>query len=311
MTYKSKNQIIWGIRILVSALFILSALAKLHPTPTLGIGAFETKYLGAVGIEYDTARILSRLLIGFEFSLAILLLLPFYLRKLIIPATIGLLSVFSIHLAVQAINGDASNCGCFGELIPMTPLQALIKNILTIGLLLIPITFLKDNYDDKKKFSPILIIVLASILSMFVFLIPAKASGFEAEADTKNTRLYNSIQKKKILCFFDPSCEHCMEAGKEIIQLKKANNDFPEVKILFMDAFDNGMKEEIDGFFKFIGEELDYQLLSIQEFNPIFWDKYQFPGILYMYEGEERIFFEATGNPFDSKRLMEEVNKDK
>ena len=121
MTNQSKNQIIWGIRVLGSALFILSALAKLYPTPTLGIGAFETKYLGAVGIEYDTARILSRLLIGFEFSLAILMLLPFYLRKLIIPSTIGLLSVFSIHLAVQAINGDASNCGCFGELIPMTP----------------------------------------------------------------------------------------------------------------------------------------------------------------------------------------------
>ena len=87
MTNQSKHQIIWGIRILVSALFILSALAKLYPVPTLGIGAFETKYLGAVGIEYDTARILSRLLIGFEFSLAILLLLPFYFRKLIIPAT--------------------------------------------------------------------------------------------------------------------------------------------------------------------------------------------------------------------------------
>ena len=310
MTNQSKRQIFWGIRILVSALFILSAVAKLYPTPSLGIGAFETKYLGAVGIEYDTARILSRLLIGFEFSLAILLLLPFYLRKLIIPTTIGLLSVFSIHLAVQAVNGDASNCGCFGELIPMTPFQALIKNIMTIGLLLFPLTVLKDNYDERKKFSPIIIIVLASILSMFVFLIPSNASAFKEEADTQNTRLYNSIQKKKILCFFDPSCEQCMEAGKQIIELKKANKNFPEVKILFMDAFDDGMKKEIDGFFEFIGEELDYQLLSIEEFNPIFWDKYGFPGILYMFQGEERIFFEAIKNPFDSKRLMEEINKD-
>ena len=311
MTNQSKNQIIWGIRILVSALFILSALAKLYPNPTQAIGAFETKYLGSVGIEYDPARILSRLLIGFEFSLAILLLLPFYLRKLIIPATIGLLSIFSIHLAVQSINGDASNCGCFGELIPMTPFQALIKNIMTIGLLLIPITVLKDNCVDRKKFSPIIIIVLTSILSMFVFLIPSETSDFKAEAETINTRLYNSIQKKKILCFFDPSCEHCMEAGKEIIQLKKVNKDFPEVKILFMDAFDNKMIEEIDGFFEFIGEELDYELLSVQEFNPIFWDKYQFPGVLYMYEGKDIIFFEASENPFDSELLMKEIKKER
>ena len=311
MTNQSKNQILWGIRILVYALFILSAVAKLYPTPVLGISAFETKYLGSIGIEFDLARILSRLLIGFEFSLALLLLLPFYLKKIIIPTTIGLLTVFSIHLAVQAINGDASNCGCFGELIPMTPLQALIKNVLTIGLLFIPLTFLKDHCYEKQKLNPILIIVLASILSMFVFIIPSGSSSFRAEGVTEHSILYNSIQKKKILCFFDPSCEHCMEAGKEIVRLKKENKDFPEVKILFMDAFDNGMKEEINEFFKFIGEELDYQMISIPEFNPIFWDKYDFPGVLYMYEGKDRIFFEAGKNPFDSDRLMEEVNKDK
>ena len=35
--------------------------------------------------------------------------------------------------------GDSENCGCFGDLIPMTPLQALIKNILTLLVLLSPI----------------------------------------------------------------------------------------------------------------------------------------------------------------------------
>ena len=193
----------------------------------------------------------------------------------------------------------------------MTPLQALIKNVLTIGLLFIPLTFLKDQCNEKQKLNPILIIVLASILSMFVFIIPSGSSSFRAEEATEHSILYNSIQKKKILCFFDPSCEHCMEAGKEIVRLKKENKDFPEVKILFMDAFDNGMKEEINGFFKFIGEELDYQMISIPEFNPIFWDKYDFPGVLYMYEGKDRIFFEAGKNPFDSDRLMKEVNKDR
>ena len=46
MNYKTKSQLVWGIRILVSGLFILSAIAKLYPTPILGISAFETKYLG-------------------------------------------------------------------------------------------------------------------------------------------------------------------------------------------------------------------------------------------------------------------------
>ena len=61
-----------------------------------------------------------------------------------------LLSLFSFHLAIQAISGDASNCGCFGELIPMTPLEALIKNILTIGLLILPLTIFKDELKERK-----------------------------------------------------------------------------------------------------------------------------------------------------------------
>ena len=44
MTNQSKRQVVWGIRILVSALFVLSALAKLYPSPVMGIAAFEAKY---------------------------------------------------------------------------------------------------------------------------------------------------------------------------------------------------------------------------------------------------------------------------
>ncbi len=64
MNNRSKRQLVWGIRILVSALFILSALAKLYPSPVMGIAAFETKYLGAIGIDGGFAKVVSRLLIG-------------------------------------------------------------------------------------------------------------------------------------------------------------------------------------------------------------------------------------------------------
>jgi len=312
MTDQTKKQVVWGIRILVSALFVLSAVAKLYPSPILGISAFETKYLGAIGIEDDLARIVSRMLIGFEFSLAVLLLLPYYFKKIIVPVTIGLLGIFSIHLLVQVIHGDAGNCGCFGELIPMTPLQALIKNVLTIGLLFVLLRPFKDQVVDDRKLSPIPICILSCILAMFVFLLPTSSSSFTAESSTEHSLLYNSIQKKKILCYFDPSCEHCMDAGKEIVKLKKENKNFPEVKILFMDAFANGMEEEMKQFFEYIGMEFDYQLLSITEFNPIFWDDNQFPGVLYMYQGKDRIFFEGNDdNKFDPKKLMQEINKDK
>ena len=106
---KNANRIylIWGIRIVVSILFILSAVAKLYPSPLMGISSFETKYLGAIGIEGDLSKVISRLLIGFEFTLGIFLLLPFYLKKVVIPTTILLLGAFSLHLSFQVFQGDA------------------------------------------------------------------------------------------------------------------------------------------------------------------------------------------------------------
>ena len=143
MDANTKKNIVWAIRIIVAAVFILSAVGKLSidsllDKPMFALRNFERNFLvNGIGLSYDWAKILSRLLIGLELSLAILIVMPFYLKKIIIPAIIGLLGVFSIHLLIQTIGGEAGNCGCFGDLIPMTPLQALIKNLIAIGLLLL------------------------------------------------------------------------------------------------------------------------------------------------------------------------------
>ena len=316
MTNTSKRQVVWGIRILVSALFILSAVAKLYPSPVMGIASFETKYLGAIGIEGGFAKAASRLLIGFEFSLAILMLLPYYLKKIVIPATITLLAVFSIHLLVQVFNGDASNCGCFGELIPMTPLEALIKNILTIGLLFIPLTLFKTSLEESKNINPLLIIGLSTSLLTFV-LLPQGSSTISGKTSTSTesiyTQYFDDISKgNKLLCFFSPTCEHCMETGKKLVSLsKKYPGLIPEIRILFMDESDNGSETEIADYFEFIGKEYDYKVLSIEDFVPLFWSDKDFPGVLYLYEGTERVFFDGNGDKeFDGNKLLQEIKRE-
>ena len=316
MNNRSKRQLVWGIRILVSALFILSALAKLYPSPVMGIAAFETKYLGAIGIDGGFTKVVSRLLIGFEISLAILLLLPYYLKKIVLPTTISLLSIFSIHLFVQVINGEASNCGCFGELIPMTPLEALIKNILTIGILILPLTVFKDFIDETRKINPLVVTGLSSSLLMFVLLPQSSAEITGSDVNSKDSiysKYFNDISGgNKLLCFFSPTCEHCMETGKQITALKnKYPGLIPEVRILFMDESDNGSVNEINAFFEFIGAKYNYKVLSIEDFVPIFWGNHDFPGVLYLYEGKERIFFDGTGDKeFDENKLLNEIKRE-
>ena len=121
-------------RLLISALFLLSAIAKLYPTPLYGITkVFEEGQLIPMGFSEDFAPFFSRLIIGFEFFIAFAILQTHYIKKLIIPSTILLLIIFNVDLALDIFVGNDENCGCFGQLIPMTPSEAFIKNIFTIS----------------------------------------------------------------------------------------------------------------------------------------------------------------------------------
>jgi thiol-disulfide isomerase/thioredoxin len=200
----------------------------------------------------------------------------------------------------------------------MTPLQALIKNLVTIGLLILPLTKFKNGMEEKKNFSNVLIVGLAVTLLMFM-LIPQGATTVnevvEVEAGESEYSVYfEDIGKEnKLLCFFSPTCEHCMEAAKKLTELKaKFPGIIPEINILFMDEAGDGSATDVKTFFEFIGAEYTYKVLSVEEFIEVFWnDDNNFPGVMYLYNGEERIFFDGSeGNEFDADKLLEEIKKE-
>ena len=198
----------------------------------------------------------------------------------------------------------------------MTPLEALIKNILTIGILILPLTIFKDFIDETRKINPLVVTGLSSSLLMFVLLPQSSAEITGSDVNNKESKYskyFDDISKgNKLLCFFSPTCEHCMETGKQITALKnKYPGLIPEVRILFMDESDNGSVNEINSFFEFIGAKYNYKVLSIEDFVPIFWGNHDFPGVLYVYEGKERIFFDGTGDKeFDGNKLLNEIKRE-
>lgn len=159
-----KKYLPWTFRILVFLLFGLSAVAKMFP-----IWAFE-KQLVDLGIaDWCMAPFWARLIIATELTLGIGILQPHFLRKIIIPATTLLLTVFSIHLTMEMVKHGPmnGNCGCFGQLIPMTPLEAFIKNIVTIGLLIYLYRNVQDREKGQNRISPLIMLFLGSALLMF------------------------------------------------------------------------------------------------------------------------------------------------
>ncbi len=154
------------VRILVSALFLLSAVAKSFP-----IWAFEKQLVDLGIIDWCYAPHLARLIIALETAIAIAILQKHYLKTFVIPVTIILLIGFCAHLGIQMIEHGAmnGNCGCFGQLIPMTPLEAFIKNVITILLLVYLYRNVENKPKGENKFVVILFTYFLSAFLMFFF----------------------------------------------------------------------------------------------------------------------------------------------
>jgi hypothetical protein len=307
-----KYQIVYALRILISALFLLSAFAKLYPTPLFGITKiFEQGQLIPMGFSEGMAQYFSRFIIGAEFFLAIAILFNNYLKRLIVPLAFIMVTVFSIHLSTQLF-GDLDNCGCFGDLIPMTPLEALVKNILTLFVLAI-IYFRSD--DIKRDFSSLIVLFLLISTVMFASLpmsSQGKSVGNSFISFVEDEEFINS-EERKILCFFDAGCEHCQYTARSIDSLSNLTTKFPKMHIIFSDA----EEYNIPSFFDFVGNKYSYQVMPFANYDTEEIDSYMeitFPDydnpVVIIYDGRRQIrLYEGTGdrgfNVGDLKRILE------
>lgn len=174
----------WSIRILIAGLFLVSAYGKIYPDPSAygTISMFEIKQLYPMGFSVELAKIFSRSLIGIEFALGLLLLFPFDLKKWVIPALIAMLAVFVVHLSIEIFTtGNKGNCGCFGALLPMTPLEAIMKNLLSIGLLALLWKRYGAQLPEKNNIWFLTTIASICMLLMFIFIPTYKAATVVAD----------------------------------------------------------------------------------------------------------------------------------
>ncbi len=160
---KKNTTLIWILRAIIAILFIFSAISKLFP-----IGAFE-KQLVDLGItNWCFAPIFARGIIAFELFLGLSFLQNHFFKKFIIPMTAGLLVVFIIHLSWQiAKTGNSGNCGCMGQLIPMTPLEAIIKNIVSLGIIFYIYINIKGKKNSQHRYPVLIAIVSAGAVFPF------------------------------------------------------------------------------------------------------------------------------------------------
>ena len=221
MTTKEKY-IPLAIRIGISFLFLLSAVAKLYPSPYFAISTFEVKQLYPLGFSGDVAPFFSRILIGIEFALGILILQKHYLRKLVIPATLLMLAVFTTHLSIVTFQngGNSGNCGCFGSLLPMTPIQAILKNVVAMILLVILLKIMPKKDESKSNFWVLTTATVSFILLLFM-IAPMQAESNLVDVTGSEPEENLTIESNDIL-----KSEPVIEAKK----IDTAKNIVKEIK---------------------------------------------------------------------------------
>tara|TARA_B100000963_G_scaffold69795_2_gene58158 strand:- start:10758 stop:11738 length:981 start_codon:yes stop_codon:yes gene_type:complete len=310
---------VWFLRVIISALFFVSAVAKMYPSPEIGlIKYFEIKQLvQGLGFNEILAQYFSRSIIAFEFFIAISVLLNNYLKRIIYPISILLLIAFTTHLTYLAFQGNEGNCGCFGELIPMTPLEAIIKNIITI--LILYFLYYKTPKNLSSNFRSLIILMLSCLLFMFIY-VPLRSNQKVQENTKMSVNQVTSPYSKyisqtdidsgeKILCFFAPGCDHCQLAATQINELQNNIEDFPEVYVVFLEE----EPEKIPEFLNNSGADFKYEIMDILSFMEVFGFDYNTPGIVYLKNGKVLEFFHGTKKsgsntyfiPQDLEKLLE------
>ncbi len=218
-----------SLQIIIGVLFLFSAYSKL-----ISPGIFEILLIdNGIFDHRETAAFFTRLLIGSELALGLLVLQPNFLKKVIIPVIIGLLVIFTIHLSYAGfILGDTENCGCFGELIQMSPVESILKNLISIGLAIGLFRLIKT---DKKSWALPLVIAIASFA--FVFTVAPikniKDFKFSKYRYFEGKGRIDLNKGDKLLAVFNLDCEHCQETAATIAELQKDGVMLPETYALF------------------------------------------------------------------------------
>lgn len=252
----------------LGAVFLLSAATKLA-----GLNAFEILLVkeGMVGSR-QLAAVLARGLCGVELALGLCMLQRNLLRRVVIPAMSLLLVGFSLYLAYAAVaRGEMENCGCFGEAIVMTPLQALVKNLLMLGVAAYLWRALEEDPARWQVPATVLTVSMAAAFVLFPIRVvtetvdrpvagakpkPSPFAPFRqfSDGDADLTRGHY------LVAFFSLDCEHCQEAARQLVAWRE-ELDLPPVRAFYL-----GPPEAFPEFEMLTGADFPYLMAEPEEF---------------------------------------------
>jgi thiol-disulfide isomerase/thioredoxin len=243
--YTAKNISGFILVLLLGAVFVFSAVTKF-----ISIEPFEWTFMD-MGLPGNIAFFLARFFIGFEFALAFLLIFALFLRRFTYPLTQAFLLVMTLYLAIILITkGNKGDCGCFGDALPMSPLQSILKNVVLIAW-----TYLLQRIYTPKPYR--FAGIIAFLGSAAAFAVPFFFVPYSQKPTPVNLNpLYQykadqppvDVRKgKHLVAFMSLGCPHCRHAATIFKEMYREDKHLPILMILY------GIKSDTTDFFKETG----------------------------------------------------------
>ncbi len=233
----------------LSATFLYSAYSKsgisfqgLHMVENnSSFDSFQWTFLDMGISSMLVAGIIARLMIGFELLLALFLLCHIFLKEFTYKAIIAVLVVFIIYLLIILIKqGNSGNCGCFGNKVEMTPLAAIVKNLVMIAVTVLLMLIYPVRPYKYQEYISIAVITVAFSLPFAVNFIYTGTDPDKYMKPMDLSLLYKYSPApsedlrlgKHIIAFMSLTCPHCKKAAYLLQIIHKEHPGIPMFLVL-------------------------------------------------------------------------------
>jgi len=274
------------IEIISGVVFVVAALLKAFDLQSFAV---QIRYYGVLP-TYDTIRYAALLSIAVETLLGAALLISARLRGLTHISANVMLVVFSGLVLYAWIFHDLKDCGCFGKVLPLGPMETLVKN----AIMLVGLTY---AWNKTRKVAPAAptpsretiksIIGAASILSVAAVILLADNAAFFKTERLDETRPFSSFRFQTsegslislddgnfLVAMLSSTCEDCAAA---VAPLNEFHRFYASIPVVGLILGDEGQVEQFVTMTKpefpvqRIEPTLFFRLISVTEPPPRFY----------------------------------------
>ncbi|MFI3259240.1 MAG: hypothetical protein R3Y16_04010 [Rikenellaceae bacterium] len=227
--------------IVIGVTFIISSLLKLSSIDTFELYIFTFDIF-----SLEMAALAARVVIGAELALGVLYIANIYHKQIfytILSITLG----FTFFLTYLTLIGREDNCHCFGDIVDISPLGSIVKNIAILAVLLLsretPVWRFKITISGEtiEKYKGYILVVICAVISVPFMRYPIHSiynmvnlrdqeyvvRKIDIEKFDAFLAHHPEIEwgsKTKVLAFYGTHCKYCRLSAQQISQIIRRNN---------------------------------------------------------------------------------------